>query len=108
MKIIAAADKGKQMHEIRVFRNPPVDNNLLIQIYWNSENVESQGSSTGLCLADILKELGLDFPFRLARETVLLPESIMKSRPVLEISVESALPGKKRKWNQEKSWDASL
>lgn len=59
MKIIAAADKGKQMHEIRVFRNPPVDNNLLIQIYWNSENVESQGSSTGLCLAHILKELGL-------------------------------------------------
>jgi hypothetical protein len=51
-------DKGN-MKDTKLYHDAVVDNDLMVHLYWETDNAEPQGSATGLCLVHVLKEYGL-------------------------------------------------
>jgi len=45
--------------EIRLFHNAVVNSDLSIHLYWETAQIERQGSTPGLCLIHVFKAYGL-------------------------------------------------
>jgi len=58
-RLIQEIGKSGSMKNITLYHNAMVNNDLRIQLHWESGKVEPQGSETGLCLVHVLKEFGL-------------------------------------------------
>ena len=59
VKLITEVGYNGNMKDIKLYRHAVVDNDLNVNLHWESGNAEPQGSATGLCLVHVLKEYGL-------------------------------------------------
>ena len=58
-KLIEEFGNNGSMKNIKLYHNAVIDNDLSVHLHWQSDKAEAQGSSTGLCLAHVLREYGL-------------------------------------------------
>ncbi|MEN6318220.1 MAG: hypothetical protein ABFD82_05645 [Syntrophaceae bacterium] len=58
-KLIKEFGNSGSIKNISLYRNAVVNNDLRVQLHWESAKVKPQGSDTGLCLVHLLKAFGL-------------------------------------------------
>jgi hypothetical protein len=59
MKLIKELGNNGNMKDIKLYHDAVVDNDLMVHLYWETDNAEPQGSATGLCLVHVLRDYGL-------------------------------------------------
>jgi hypothetical protein len=59
VKLITEVGYSGSMKDIKLYRHAAVDNDLNVNLHWESGSAEPQGSATGLCLVHVLKVYGL-------------------------------------------------
>lgn len=59
VKLITEVGYNGNMKDVKLYRHAVVDNDLNVNLHWESGSAEPQGSATGLCLVHVLKAYGL-------------------------------------------------
>jgi len=59
MKLIRDIGNNGSMKEIKLYHSALVDNDMSVQLHWETAKTEPQGSAMGLCLVHVLREFGL-------------------------------------------------
>ena len=59
MNLIAELDLGSRPHEIKMYVHGTIETDMSVNLIYDSENVDTRGSSLGLRLVSTLKKFGL-------------------------------------------------